>query len=431
MAASLVFPPPRRFLSAALVGWLGVFLIPVAAWGAGALEPGPAATDVSPAADDAEPERDRLAQARRDKEIIRHADSAIQDSLPHPVAALLGKTFFGIPIWRYLAGLALASASALLAVVIGGRLKKKSLVLDAGTDEVPASWQRLLDILILSIRNPVKLAILALALRWLSALAVASFHSGVVWLSDLLLSLSVASYFYDLAGLADRTYGGRVFPASDRLLATVRPIAVKIVRAVIVIAAGMQVYQSATGQTMLSLLAGLGIGGLALALASQETLKNLIGFASIALDKAFLVGDSVTISGFDGVVERVGLRSLRLAAGDGTVVIIPNATAINSCIVNRSRRRRVRLEMRLHLPASEPFSRVERIMDRLMDVMGKIDGGALGFPPEVRIAAFESGKTVVQAVFWFDSLYPRVQAETDRLHLEAGRLLSYSDDFSA
>jgi MscS family membrane protein len=423
MSVRPAFPmPPRRFLSAILAGWLAL-VIPAAANRVEAAEAGQAApAAVEGASESTDQEKARLVQAQRDTEIIHHADSAIQDSLPHPLAALLGEMFFGIPIWRYLAGLALAAGSVFLSLLIGRRLRKKLLEVEA--DKNPASWQRLLDILVLAARNPAKLIILALTLRWLSALAVTSFHADAVWFSNLLLVLAVAAYFYDLTGLADRKYGGRVFPDGDRLLATVRPIAAKFIRAVIVIAAGMQIYQSATGQTMLSLLAGLGIGGLALALASQETLKNLIGFASIALDKAFLVGDSVTIAGFDGTVERVGLRSLRLAAGDGSSVVIPNATAINSSLVNRSRRQRVRLEIRLHASLANPFPLIEKALDELKTIMAGLEGGAPGFPPEARLAAFEPGKIVIQAVFWFDPRHPGIQAETDRLHLEIGRRLS-------
>ena len=88
-----------------------------------------------------------------------------------------------------------------------------------------------------------------------------------------------------------------------------------------------------------TLLAGLGIGGLALAFGAQKTIENLFGSVAIAVDQPFRVGDAVSVvsvvsvvgvDGVVGVVENIGLRSTRLRTSDRTLVSIPKASSPTS-----------------------------------------------------------------------------------------------------
>jgi MscS family membrane protein len=82
-----------------------------------------------------------------------------------------------------------------------------------------------------------------------------------------------------------------------------------------------------------TLLAGLGIGGLALAFGAQKTIENLFGSVAIAVDQPFRVGDAVSVVSVDGVVgvvENIGLRSTRLRTSDRTLVSIPKASSPTS-----------------------------------------------------------------------------------------------------
>ena len=88
----------------------------------------------------------------------------------------------------------------------------------------------------------------------------------------------------------------------------------------------------------LSLITGLGIGGIAIALAAKESLENLIGSFTIFTDKPFTVGDLVKVKGFEGVVERVGFRSTILRGPDKTTFIIPNKSMIDGVLENLTRR---------------------------------------------------------------------------------------------
>jgi MscS family membrane protein len=85
-----------------------------------------------------------------------------------------------------------------------------------------------------------------------------------------------------------------------------------------------------------AVIAGLGIGGLAFALAAQDSVKNLFGGITIFTDKPFQIKDRIKISGFDGSVEEIGIRSTRIRTLDGRRVTIPNSKFSESAIENVS-----------------------------------------------------------------------------------------------
>ncbi|MBN1252238.1 MAG: mechanosensitive ion channel family protein [Bacteroidales bacterium] len=85
-----------------------------------------------------------------------------------------------------------------------------------------------------------------------------------------------------------------------------------------------------------ALIAGLGIGGLALAMAAKDSVANLFGGFTVFADKPFTIRDRIKVKGFDGTVEEIGIRSTRLKTLEGRIVTIPNATFSNEAIENIS-----------------------------------------------------------------------------------------------
>jgi len=84
-------------------------------------------------------------------------------------------------------------------------------------------------------------------------------------------------------------------------------------------------------------LAGLGIGGLAFALAAQDTIANLFGSVVVAIDQPFKLGETVKIGAFQGMVEDIGLRSTKLRAVDRSLIVIPNKTVAAEAVTNLAR----------------------------------------------------------------------------------------------
>jgi small-conductance mechanosensitive channel len=91
------------------------------------------------------------------------------------------------------------------------------------------------------------------------------------------------------------------------------------------------------GVNITALLAGLGVGGVAVALALQNVLGDLFASLSIALDKPFGVGDTLTIDTFTGAVERIGIKTTRLRSDTGEQIILSNADILKSRVRNFGR----------------------------------------------------------------------------------------------
>ncbi|MEO5960728.1 MAG: mechanosensitive ion channel family protein [Opitutaceae bacterium] len=114
---------------------------------------------------------------------------------------------------------------------------------------------------------------------------------------------------------------------------------------VFVIVGVLMVIQSlGQGEKVKTIVAGLGIGGLAFALAAQDTLANLFGSIVVAIDQPFKIGEAVKIGANEGVVEDIGLRSTRLRPPGKNLIIIPNKVVAAEPIINNSRFTRRRVE---------------------------------------------------------------------------------------
>ncbi len=124
-------------------------------------------------------------------------------------------------------------------------------------------------------------------------------------------------------------------------------------------------------------LAGLGIGGLAVALAAKESLENLLGSFTIFLDKPFHVGDVVQVGSVNGTVERVGFRSTRIRTDNKTFVTVPNKQIVDSVLDNITERTHRRAEMKLYLNQSTP---VEILKDVLQKISEKLSSTELVEP---------------------------------------------------
>jgi MscS family membrane protein len=105
---------------------------------------------------------------------------------------------------------------------------------------------------------------------------------------------------------------------------------------------GLVATLAALGYPVTTVLAGLGIGGLALAFGAQKTIENLFGSISLAADQPFRVGDFVKVGDFTGNVERIGMRSTRIRTLDRTLVSIPNGQLADMRIEDFASRDRIR-----------------------------------------------------------------------------------------
>ena len=129
------------------------------------------------------------------------------------------------------------------------------------------------------------------------------------------------------------------------------------------------------GVNLTALLAGLGLGGLAVALAAQETLSNLVGYFSIILDRPFDVGDFIISGDFEGVVEEIGFRATRIRRPDRAMIHVPNSILASQVVTNWSqtlngpRRGRARLHITVGVTYSTKADQMEFFVNALRQML--------------------------------------------------------------
>lgn len=130
------------------------------------------------------------------------------------------------------------------------------------------------------------------------------------------------------------------------------------------------------GFDVAALIAGLGIGGLALALAAQDTVKNIFGGIMVYLDKPFKVSDRIVIDGYDGFVEEVGVRSTRIRTLDGRQITIPNAHFSENPIENVTREPSRKITVQLGLTYSTTPEEIQKGLKILKEIASAHPGTA-------------------------------------------------------
>jgi MscS family membrane protein len=138
---------------------------------------------------------------------------------------------------------------------------------------------------------------------------------------------------------------------------------------VIVVSLGIIFIADVLGISPASLLAGLGIGGLALALAAQDTVKNLFGSLTIVLDRPFQIGDDIKIGAdISGTVEEVGFRSTRIRTYENTLITVPNGNLITATVDNLGKRTFFRCRLVLSLQYDTAPAKIHAFTEGLLEL---------------------------------------------------------------
>ena len=142
------------------------------------------------------------------------------------------------------------------------------------------------------------------------------------------------------------------------------PVVSRILRIVITIVATVYILRT-LNVNVAALIAGLSIGALALALAAQDTVKNLIGSVMIFVDRPFQVDDYIIGSGFEGTVTEIGFRSTRLLTVDTSIVSVPNGIIANMSLTNLGVRTFRIFNIMLSITYDTPPDRIEGFVEQL------------------------------------------------------------------
>ncbi|MDD5723632.1 MAG: mechanosensitive ion channel family protein [Syntrophales bacterium] len=174
-----------------------------------------------------------------------------------------------------------------------------------------------------------------------------------------------------------------------------------VCKVLIVLFGSIYLIKAATGKPMTTLLAGIGIGGLAVALAAQDTLKNLFGSFMIMVDKPFKVGDRVVADSFDGSVEEIGFRSTRLRSLTGHLISIPNEKMASVSIENIGLRPNIRRYTNITITYDTPVEKVERAVSIIKEILKDHEGMHPDYPPQVYFNDFNDTSLNIAMFYWF------------------------------
>ena len=133
------------------------------------------------------------------------------------------------------------------------------------------------------------------------------------------------------------------------------------------------------GYSVAGLLASLGVGGLALALAAQDTVANFFGSVVIFTDRPFQVGDWVEFNGIEGDVEEVGFRTTRIRRFDKSLITVPNSKFSTNAITNHSVRPKRRLDFTVGVTYETKPDQLKKLVDEIRELVKSFDGVDRGF----------------------------------------------------
>ncbi len=164
--------------------------------------------------------------------------------------------------------------------------------------------------------------------------------------------------------MVGRLVGLAPWASHHPLSRTLVPLGTRAVK-VIVGALAILAILSELGYPVGSLVAGLGIGGLAFALAAQKTIENLFGAFSIAFDEPFREGDVIRLDGVIGTVEAIGLRSTRIRTPDRTVISLPNGKLADMRVETLAARDRMRFSCTLPLHPKTSSAQLAQVTEEI------------------------------------------------------------------
>ncbi len=257
--------------------------------------------------------------------------------------------------------------------------------------------------------GPAKLALLTLGL-WIGLGMNGRFTPFVLrMVAELLGAVAVTWYLYNLAGLVDVAFRQLLTRRESLLDRQLAPLVRKSLRTIVVVLGALYIARNVFGQDVGAWLAGLGLAGLALSLAAQDSLKNFFGSITILLDRPFQVGDRIVFGGYDGQIDEIGFRSTKIRTSAGHLVTIPNSKIVSDVVENVSRRPYLRRSFTIVLAAGTPAAKVEQALSLLRDMLNDAElGGPIhpqvgsdDYPPRVHLSEIQDGKPTLAVSYWY------------------------------
>ncbi|MEQ9392057.1 MAG: mechanosensitive ion channel family protein [Balneola sp.] len=297
-------------------------------------------------------------------QLYRDTFSSLVQAVVGELPESLKQDWFGIQIWQYLAvfcwlllGLIFRKIFEFILENYIHKLAKKTKFtwdddLIDGIDK-PSGFIFMMFFWLATFTN---LQLSVTVNHYLSLILEIAVSVGFIWL------------FYNLSDVFSKHLGVLTSKTETKLDDQLVPLIRKTLRFFVLVMGIILILQN-NGYNVASLIAGLGIGGLAVALAARDTLANFFGSVTIFVDKPFRIGDWIKVAGVEGTVEEVGFRSTRIRTFYNSLVSVPNSNISNNEVDNLGLREYRRLLTTLNLTYSTSPEQMEAFVEGIKAIV--------------------------------------------------------------
>ena len=272
------------------------------------------------------------------------------------------------------------------------------------------------DVIFYSLEAPVKFAIILLGI-WIAIHRLVypdSFVKVVDNAYSILIVLDITWFFGRLFSSLLQIYWGK---QSNGQANKMMPI-IKRTILVIVWLIGIVMALSNVGVNISALLGTLGIGGIAFALAAQDTVKNVFGAFTILTDKPFSIGDTIRVDSYEGTVVDVGVRSTKIMNYDKRIITFPNYKITDTSIVNISSEPMRRVVLNLGLTYDTTSEKMKEALELLKSIPKRVENVSSNPSDIVAVFTEYSDSALVIMYIYFIEKQGDILGVTSNMNME-------------
>jgi len=311
----------------------------------------------------------------------------------------------GNEIWRYLILLAVISVTLVAGRLVRYFIERSAARLGAVEKAV------LVRLFLLCLSRPALVAVYAIGIS-ISRLCM-KFRPGERGFSEKVYNLwgqvgkaffavAVAYFVYRLVDIVEYYLRRWTSQSEGHMNDMLVPLIRKTLRVFIIVISALFIADAVLEMEITSVLAAAGVGGLAIALAAQETIANFFGSINIFADRPFQVKDRIRVGSYDGMVEEVGFRSTRIRTLDGHLVTIPNSSISKDMVEDISVRPYIKRVANITITYDTPPEKVERAVQIIKEILAQTEevNRDPELAPKVVFDDFKDWALNILVVYW-------------------------------
>lgn len=306
-----------------------------------------------------------------------------------------------------------------LASLIAGRIAR--LAMERARSRTSGAEPTALNIIVKALSRSMVLVVFAVGFRFgiLFLIVGPRLQSILADISGILNAAAVGYVLYCLVDVVDYYLKNMALRTGSKVDDVLAPLVGKSIRITILVLVVLNVAVVISGKDFVTILASLGVGGLAVALAGQDTIKNFFGSLVIFGDKPFEIGDRIVVDGHDGPVESVGFRSTRIRTLEGHLVTVPNASMVDKTVQNIGKRPFIRRLANITITYDTSSGKVDRAVEILKEILADHEGMNPELPPRVYFNEFNDCSLNILMIYWYHPPdYWKYMEFTDRVNRE-------------